>query len=95
MITKKFYLVKKGITLQLESHIFARYVCPTIRVGKNPGFFKKTQKPGFFKKNRVLLGFFGFYWVLLGFFGFFWVFLKNDLASTVKGSNIKFEANYR
>ncbi len=31
------------------------------RVGKNPGFFKKTQ-PG------------GFFWVLLGFFGFYWVF---------------------
>jgi hypothetical protein len=32
------------------------------RVGKNPGFFKKTQPSGFF-------------WVFLGFFGFFWVFL--------------------
>jgi hypothetical protein len=37
------------------------------RVGKNPGFFKKTQPGGFF---WVLLGFFGFYWVLLGFFNF-------------------------
>jgi hypothetical protein len=32
-----------------------------IRVGKNPGFFKK-------KPTRVV--FFGFYWVLLGIFGF-------------------------
>jgi len=46
---------------------------PRSRVGKNPGFFKKTQPGGFF---WVLLGFFGFYWVLLGFFGFYWVFLK-------------------
>jgi hypothetical protein len=37
------------------------------RVGKNPGFFKKTQ-PGW-----VFLGFIGFYWVLLGFIGYFWV----------------------
>jgi hypothetical protein len=31
------------------------------RVGKNPGFFKKTQ-PGWV------------FWVLLGFFGFYWFF---------------------
>jgi hypothetical protein len=36
-----------------------------VRVGKNPGFFKKTQPRGFF---CFFLGFFGF-------FGFFWVFL--------------------
>ena len=41
------------------------------RVGKNPGFFKKTQWGGFF---WVLLGFIGFFWVLLGFFGFYWFF---------------------
>jgi hypothetical protein len=39
-----------------------RSIC--CRVGKNPGFFKKTQPSGFF---WVFLGF-------LGFFGFFWVF---------------------
>ena len=50
------------------------------------------EKPVFFEKKNSPLVFFGFYWVL---FVFFWVFLKNDLASTVKGSNIKFEANYR
>ncbi len=38
------------------------------RVGKNPGFFKKTQPSGFF-------GFFWFFWGFLGFLGFFWVFL--------------------
>jgi hypothetical protein len=35
------------------------------RVGKNPGFFKKTQPSVFF---WFFLGF-------LGFFGFFWFFL--------------------
>jgi hypothetical protein len=35
------------------------------RVGKNPGFFKKTQPSGFF---WVSLGFFGVFWVFLGFF---------------------------
>ncbi len=34
------------------------------RVGKNPGFFKKTQPSGFFWVFWVFLGF-------LGFFGFF------------------------
>jgi hypothetical protein len=37
------------------------------RVGKNPGFFKKTQPGGFFWVFWVLLGFIGFFWVLLGF----------------------------
>jgi hypothetical protein len=35
-----------------------------IRVGKNPGFFQKTQPSGFF---WVFLGFLGFFF----FFGFF------------------------
>jgi hypothetical protein len=41
------------------------------RVGKNPGFFKKTQPSGFFWVFWVFLGFFGFFWVFLGFFGVF------------------------
>jgi hypothetical protein len=45
------------------------------RVGKNPGFFKKTQPSGFFWVFLVFFGFFGFFWVFLGFFartrGFF------------------------
>ncbi len=39
--------------------------CFVSRVGKNPGFFKKTQPSGFF---WVFFGFFGFFWVFLGFF---------------------------
>ncbi len=39
-----------------------------IRVGQNPGFFKKTQPSGFF---WVFLGFFWVFWVFLGFWGFF------------------------
>jgi hypothetical protein len=38
------------------------------RVGKNPGFFKKTQPSGFFWVFLVFFGFFGFFWVFLGFF---------------------------
>jgi hypothetical protein len=38
------------------------------RVGKNPGFFKKTQPSGFFWVFLGFLGFFGFFWVFLGFF---------------------------
>ena len=49
------------------------------RVGKNPGFFNKTQPSGFF---WVLLGF----WGLLGFIVFFWVLLGLDMLSL----NIKF-----
>jgi hypothetical protein len=41
------------------------------RVGKNPGFFKKTQPSGFFWVFWVFWGFFGF-------FGFFWVFLPRQ-----------------
>jgi hypothetical protein len=41
------------------------------RVGKNPGFFKKTQPSGFFGFFWFFLGFLGF----LGFFEFFGVFL--------------------
>jgi len=47
---------------------------PKGRVGKNPGFFEKTQPKwvfsGFIGFFRVLSGFFGFYWVLSGFFSF-------------------------
>jgi hypothetical protein len=52
-----------------------------VRVGKNPGFIKKTQPGGFFWVLLGFIGFFGFYWVLLvflgfiGFFGFYWVLL--------------------
>ena len=41
------------------------------RVGKNPGFFNKTQPSGFF---WVLLGFWGF-------IGFYWVLLSLDMLS--------------
>jgi hypothetical protein len=37
------------------------------RVGKNPGFFKKTQPSGFFWFFLGFFGFFGFFWVFLGF----------------------------
>jgi hypothetical protein len=37
------------------------------RVGKNPGFFKKTQPSGFFWVFLGFFGFFGFFWVFLGF----------------------------
>ncbi len=39
-----------------------------IRVGKNPGFLKKTQPSGFFWVFLGFFGFFGFFWVFLGFF---------------------------
>ncbi len=39
----------------------------TGRVGKNPGFFKKTQPSGFFWVFLGFFGFFGFFWVFLGF----------------------------
>jgi hypothetical protein len=52
-----------------------------IRVGKNPGFFKKTQPSGFFWVFLGFFGFFGFFCVFLGFFaqtrgflGFFFQF---------------------
>ncbi len=38
------------------------------RVGKNPGFLKKTQPSGVFWVFGFFLGFLGFFWV-------FWVFL--------------------
>ena len=38
-----------------------------IRVGKNPGFFNKTQPSGFFWVLLGFWGFIGFYWVFLGF----------------------------
>ncbi len=40
------------------------------RVGKKPGFFKKTQPSGFF---WVFFVFFVFFW-FFGFFRVFWVF---------------------
>ncbi len=44
-----------------------QYIGTGIRVGKNPGFFKKTQPSGFFWVFLGFLGFFGFFWVFLGF----------------------------
>ena len=37
------------------------------RVGKNPGFFNKTQPSGVFWVLLGFWGFIGFYWVFLGF----------------------------
>ena len=42
-----------------------QYIGTGIRVGKNPGFFKKTQPSGFF-------------WVFLGFLGFFGFFCPDE-----------------
>jgi hypothetical protein len=50
---------------QTSAVVVLKILAILFRVGKNPGFFKKTQPSGFF---WVFLGF-------LGFFGFFWVFL--------------------
>jgi hypothetical protein len=46
-----------------------------LRVGKNPGFFKKNQPGGFFWVLLGFIGFFGFFWVLLNFRLFTDIFL--------------------
>ncbi len=56
----KFYFILPLVSI----HWQRLFSSDEIRVGKNPGFFKKTQPGGFF---GAFWGFFGFYWVLLGF----------------------------
>ncbi len=60
-----FFLTSKGSWRQVFIYLRPSFVWS--RVGKNPGFFKKTQPSGFF------LGF-------LGFLGVFWVFLPRREA---------------
>jgi hypothetical protein len=57
------WALKSGFSLRLDGWNARRR-----RVGKNPGFFKKTQPSGFFWVFLGFFGFFGFFWVFLGFF---------------------------
>ena len=59
----------ESATVERERPVLANGpVAASSRVGKNPGFFKKTQPSGFFWVFLVFFGFFGFFCFFLRFF---------------------------